>query len=71
MKDQKVAWEADAKAFVEDLKASKEMIAADPLGAKAKAGQLKAVIEKWEAAFKEMVAAPAKPEAKMEKKGKK
>ncbi len=71
MKDQKGAWEADAKAFVEGLKASKAMVAADPLGAKAKAGQLKAVIEKWETAFKEMVAAPAKPEAKKETKGKK
>ena len=36
MKDQKEAWEADAKSFVDGLKASKEMIAADPLGAKAK-----------------------------------
>jgi len=71
MKDQKGAWEADAKAFVEGLKAGKEMIAADPFGAKAKAGQLKAVIEKWETTFKEMVAAPAKPEAKKEEKGKK
>ena len=70
MKDQKGAWEADAKAFVEGLKAGKEMIAADPLGAKAKAGQLKAVIEKWETAFKEMVAAPAKPVAKKEMKEK-
>jgi len=70
MKDQKGAWEADAKAFVEGLKAGKEMIASDPLGAKEKAGQLKAVIEKWEAAFKEMVAAPAKPEAKKVKKEK-
>ena len=33
MKDQKGAWEADAKAFVEGLKAGKEMIADDPLGA--------------------------------------
>jgi hypothetical protein len=67
LKDQKQAWEADAKSFVDSLKASKEMIAADPLGAKAKAGELKAVIEKWEAAFKEMAAAPAKPETKKNK----
>lgn len=67
MKDQKDAWEADAKSFVDGLKASKEMIAADPLGAKTKAGELKAVIEKWDATFKEMVAAPAKPEAKKKK----
>jgi hypothetical protein len=63
MKDKKEAWEADAKAFVDGLKASKEMTAADPLGAKKKAGELKAAIEKWEVALKEMVAVPAKPEA--------
>ena len=67
MKDQKEAWEADAKFFVDGLKASKEMIAADPLGAKTKAGELKAVIEKWDATFKEMAAAPAKPEPKKKK----
>ncbi len=39
MKDQKEAWEADAKSFEDGLKASKEMIAADPLGAKTKAGR--------------------------------
>ena len=67
MKDQKEAWEADAKSFVDGLKASKEMIAADPLGAKTKAGELKAVVEKWDATFKEMAAAPAKPEPKKKK----
>jgi hypothetical protein len=67
MKDRKQAWEADAKSFVESLKASKEMIASDPLGAKAKAGELKAVVEKWDAAFREMAAAPAKPGAKKKK----
>jgi hypothetical protein len=67
MKDQKAAWEADAKSFVDGLKASKEMIAADPLGAKTKAGELKAVVEKWDATFKEMAAAPAKPEPKKKK----
>jgi hypothetical protein len=39
-------------------------LAADPGAAKAKAGELKAVIEKWGTAFKEMAAAPAKPEPK-------
>jgi hypothetical protein len=68
MKDQKDAWEADAKAFADSLKAGKEMIAADPIGAKAKVAQLKAVIEKWDAAFKEMLTAPAKPEHKKVKK---
>lgn len=67
MKDQKEAWETDAKSFQDGLKASKEMIAADPLGAKTKAVELKAVVEKWDATFKEMAAAPAKPEAKKKK----
>lgn len=67
MKDQKEAWEADAKSFVDGLKASKEMIAVDPLGAKTKAGELKAVVEKWDATFKEMAAAPVKPEPKKKK----
>ena len=62
MKDQKEAWEADAKSFADGLKASKEMIAADPLGAKTKAGELKAVVEKWDATFKGMAAGPAKAE---------
>ncbi|MBM4312689.1 MAG: DUF4398 domain-containing protein [Deltaproteobacteria bacterium] len=67
MKDKKEAWEADAKSFMDGLKASKDMIASDPLGAKTKAGELKAAVEKWEAAFKEMATAPAKPEAKPKK----
>lgn len=64
MKEQKDAWEADAKTVEEGLKASKEMIAADPIAAKTKAGELKVVVDKWDATFKEMAAAPAKPEAK-------
>jgi hypothetical protein len=64
LKDQKEAWETDSKSFVESMKAGKEMIAQDPLGAKTKAGEMKAVIEKWDAAFKELAAAPAKPEPK-------
>ncbi len=59
LKDKKDAWTADAKAFGENLKAAKEMIAADAIAAKAKAGELKGVIEKWEAALKELAAAPA------------
>jgi hypothetical protein len=68
MKEKKTDWEADAKAFVENLKAAKDSLGADPIGAKAKAAELKGVIEKWDAAFKEMLAAPAKPEPKKEKK---
>jgi hypothetical protein len=64
MKDKKGEWEADAKAFADKLKEAKDAIPADPLGAKAKAAELKATIEKWDAAFKEMLAAPAKPEPK-------
>jgi len=39
------------------------MIAADPSGAKTKGGELKAIIDKWDAIFKELAAAPAKPVA--------
>ena len=67
MKEKKADWDADTKAFAENLKATKEMIAADPAGAKAKAGDLKAVIEKWDATFKELAAAPAKTEAPKKK----
>jgi PBP1b-binding outer membrane lipoprotein LpoB len=67
MKDQKDAWAADTKAFEDGLKAAKDMIATGPAGAKAKAGELKAIIDKWDATFKDLAAAPAKP-AKKEKK---
>jgi hypothetical protein len=67
MKDKKADWDADAKAFAEGLKATKDMIAADPAGAKAKAGDLKAIIDKWDATFKELAAAPAKTEAPKKK----
>ena len=63
MKDKKDMWDADIKAFAEGLKTTKDMIASDPSGAKTKAGELKAIIDKWDATFKEMTAAPAKPEA--------
>ena len=72
MKDQKDAWAADTKTFVDGLKATKDMIATDPAGAKAKSGELKAVLDKWDAAFKELAAAPAaKKSAKPAKKEKK
>ncbi|MGA2333606.1 MAG: hypothetical protein ABSG75_17840 [Syntrophales bacterium] len=67
MKDQKDAWEADTKAFVDGLRAAKDMIATDPAGAKATANELKAIMDRWDATFKELAAAPAKP-AKKEKK---
>ena len=67
MKEKKADWDADAKAFAESLKATKDMIAADPTGAKAKAGELKAILDKWDATFKELAAAPAKTEAPKKK----
>ena len=67
MNDQKDAWAADSKAFEEGLKAIKGMIATDPTGAKAKVGELKSIIDKWDATFKELASAPEKPV----KKGKK
>ena len=62
MKDKKDLWAADSKTFTDGLKAAKDNLAADPAGAKAKAVELKSIIDKWDTAFKELVAAPAKPE---------
>jgi hypothetical protein len=63
MKDKKDMWDADVKAFAEGLKTTKDMIATDPSGAKTKGGELKAIIDKWDATFKELAAAPVKPAA--------
>jgi hypothetical protein len=74
MKDKKTkdAWAADTKAFAKGLKATKDMVAADPVGAKTKASELKSILDKWDATLKELAAAPAKPEtAKRAKKRKK
>lgn len=59
MKDKKDAWAADIKAFEEGLKAAKDMIATDPAGANKKASEMKSLLDKWDATFKELVA-PAK-----------
>jgi len=67
MKDKQEAWAADTKVFEDGLKATKDMIAGDPIGAKKKAGELKSIIDKWDATFKELAAIPDKPV----KKGKK
>ncbi|MFA6413157.1 MAG: hypothetical protein WCW53_10715 [Syntrophales bacterium] len=67
MKDKQEAWAADAKVFEDGLKATKDMIAGDPAGAKKKAAELKSIIDKWDATFKELAAIPDKPV----KKGKK
>jgi len=60
MKDKKEAWIADSKAISEGLAKTKEMIASDAAGAKAKTDELKAMIDKWENTLKEMAAAPVK-----------
>jgi tetratricopeptide (TPR) repeat protein len=54
MRNKKIknAWAADAKAFAEGLKATKDKIVTDPAGTKANVGELKSVIEKWDAVFK-------------------
>jgi hypothetical protein len=68
MKDKKEAWIADAKTFTEGMAKAKEMIDGDPAGVKAKLDDLKTMVDKWENKFKEMAAAPAKPEAPKKKK---
>ncbi|HBH87766.1 MAG TPA: hypothetical protein DDY17_09235 [Syntrophaceae bacterium] len=60
MKEKNDEWVADSKAFEEGLKATSGMVATDPAGAKAKAGELKALIDKWDATFKAIDTAPAK-----------
>ncbi len=71
MKDQKTIWDADVKAFTDGLQATKDLTAADPAGAKVKAAELKAIIDKWDAAVKELAALPEKPEPKTTKAKKK
>ena len=56
--DRKEAWIADVAVFPERVKAAKDAIAADPLGARAKIDELKAIVDKWDATFKELAAAP-------------
>jgi len=58
MLDRKDAWIADAALFPERVKAAKDAIVADPVAAKAKIDELKAVVDKWEATFKELATAP-------------
>jgi len=68
MKAQKDAFAADAKAYGDNLKAVRDMIASDPIGAKAKLGEFKAVTDKWGAAIQELAAPPAKAPAKADAK---
>ena len=67
MTDKAEEWAADQKAFTEGFQSAKDLIAKDPVGAKAKADELKSVMDKWDAAFKELSAAPAKTEAPKKK----
>ncbi len=62
LKEKKEAWTNEAKAIGEGLSQAKEMIASDPAGAKAKLEEIKALIEKWDQALKEIVA--PEPKAK-------
>jgi DNA polymerase III gamma/tau subunit len=63
MKNKKGAWVADSQTFRKGLAKAKEMIAADPAGAKPKLDELKAMVDKWENILKKMAAAPAKSPA--------
>jgi ABC-type transporter Mla subunit MlaD len=64
LKDKKNAWMTDAKTINEGLVKSKETIATAPAEAKAKLGELQALVDKWEAIFKEMAATPTKQTTK-------
>jgi len=63
LKDKKQAWTADAKAIKEGLGKSKAMIASAPAEAKAKLDELKTMIDKWEATFKQMATSASRPKA--------
>ncbi|MGV8057500.1 MAG: hypothetical protein AB2L12_05640 [Smithellaceae bacterium] len=71
MKDKKDEWTADAAAFAERLKATKDSIAADPAGAKAKIAEMKAIADKWETSFTELAAKPEPPQKSVKSKKKK
>jgi hypothetical protein len=68
LKARKQAWTADAKAISEGLAKSKEMIASAPAEAKAKLDELKSMIDRWGATFREMAKSPSKPKPTKKKK---
>jgi|WetSurMetagenome_2_1015567.scaffolds.fasta_scaffold518601_1 hypothetical protein len=69
MKDQKEAWEADGKAYADGLKVARDSLNSDPVIAKKLAADLKAaIIDKWDAVFKELAAAPPPKKGKAGKK---
>ena len=63
----KKLWEADLKNFLEGLKAAKEMVNADPAGAKAKADQMTRFIDTYGEYFKHLAANQKKPPAPRKK----
>ena len=69
MKNKKGAWVADSRTFTEGLAKAKEIIAADPAGAKPTLDELKGMVDKWDNILKKMATAPTKsPAAKKAKK---
>ena len=68
MKNKKGAWVADSQAFRKGVAKAKEMIAADPAGAKPKLDELRAMVDKWDNILKKMAAGPAKSPATKEAK---
>jgi hypothetical protein len=63
----KAAWTNDSKTISEGLAKAKEMIAADPVGAKAQLDELMGMIDKWDRSFKKPVAAKSKTIKKKKK----
>ena len=61
-KEMRNDWAAFTKTFTEDIKATKQKIVTDPAGAKANIDELMFIIERWDAAFKELLT-PPKPKA--------
>jgi hypothetical protein len=59
MSDSKIEWATDNKTFAEELKAAKTITATNLAGAKAKADELKNIIDKWDTSLKEAAALPA------------
>ncbi|MCL2669662.1 MAG: hypothetical protein FWE89_03155 [Syntrophaceae bacterium] len=59
--EQKDAWMSDTFTFADTLEAAKDMLAAEPLEARAKVGELRAFVDKWDTTFAEVTAIPDKP----------
>ncbi len=59
----KKPWENDSKTFTERLKAAKDMLTTDPVSAKLKIDSLRPFIDSYTKIFKQIEAAPGKPQA--------